>query len=57
MLSEVSQVGKDRCHVISLVWDLKTEANLHIQTDRWLPERGEVGRWVEGVKCMVIARN
>ena len=30
ILSEVSQVGTDKCHMISLIWSLKYDTNEHI---------------------------
>ena len=49
MLSEVSQIEKDKYHTISLICGIVKQnksrtLNLHIQqTDRWVPETGNQG--------------
>ena len=53
MLSEISQTGKDKYHMISLMWNLKNKTKeqtkqklSNIQkTNKWLPE---VGGWING---------
>lgn len=56
LLSEISQTEKDKCHLISLIWDSKTKESKTKLTDtenRLMVARGKYGRWeklVKGVK-------
>ena len=63
ILSEISQKEKDKYHMISHLWNLKYDTNVHIykteidsQIQRahlWLPRDGEEGEgWTESLRLV-----